>query len=206
MIANRSLRSVMVCRCGFVFALILLVQGCVRSIQPVLNDNQVVAANELLGKWVTDDGKQSVDVQAADQPNQYRVLYTDDSGKQGTFIGRFGNVGEIRLIELQPEDPVPNASDTYRAHLVKLYSFLLVRQTKPRLVCATMSTDWLKKYLDAHPGELQTIRPTNDDLIVTAPTADFQVFLLRHWKDDGAFGDPGTFVRPGDATTRPASQ
>lgn len=191
--------------CAFL-CLLFLAQGCVRTIQPILNDDQVVEANDLLGKWVTDDGKQFVDVQPGEQPNIYRVLYTDEGGKKGTFVGRMGKVGELRLVELQPEDPMPNASDVYRAHLLKVYSFLLVRQTKPRLVIATMSADWLKKYIDAHPGELQTISPTKDDLIVTSPTADFQLFLLQHWKDDGAFGEPGTLVRPGDPTTRPTTQ
>ncbi|HEY2589551.1 MAG TPA: hypothetical protein VGI81_27640 [Tepidisphaeraceae bacterium] len=206
--ARATLRTRAVVRvlgaCGL-FALLLLAQGCVRSIQPILKDDQVIEANDLLGKWVTDDGKQLVDVQPGDQANVYRVSYTDEGGKKGAFLGRIGKVGELQLIELQPEDPMPAASDVYRAHLLKVYSFLLVRQTKPRLVISTMSVDWLKKYVDAHPGDLQTISPTKDDLIVTSPTADFQRFLLQHWKDDGAFGDPGTFVRPGDPATRPAA-
>lgn len=181
---------------------VLFLQGCVRTIQPVLNDDQAIEDNALLGKWVTDDGKQTVDVQPGDQANFYRVTYADEGGKKGAFLGRIGKVGELQLIELQPDDPAPAASDVYKAHLLKMYSFLLVRQTKPNLVVSTMSADWLKKYIDAHPGELQSISPSKDDLIVTSPTADFQVFLLRHWKDEGAFGDPGTFVRPGDPTTQ----
>ena len=66
-----------------------------------------------------------------------------------------------------------------------------------------MKQDRLKSYLDAHPTELQSIK-RDDALIVSSSTADFQEFVLRHYKDDGAMTDQKSFVRPGDPATRPA--
>ena len=41
--------------------LCLLATGCVRTTHPVLKDEQVVSNDALLGKWVSDDGKVSVE-------------------------------------------------------------------------------------------------------------------------------------------------
>jgi hypothetical protein len=68
-----------------------------------------------------------------------------------------------------------------------------------------MDPDWLQKYVDAHPAELATYRPDKDTLLITAKTEDFQAFLLRHERDDGAFGDDVAFTRPGDPTTVPTT-
>jgi hypothetical protein len=78
-----------------------------------------------------------------------------------------------------------------------LYSFLVVDQTTPQLAVCPMSVDWLKKYIDAHPGELAVASEKPDDFLVTASTEDFQAFFLRHYKDPGAMDDKTTFVHPG---------
>ena len=107
------------------------------------------------------------------------------------------------VAEIKPEDPLPDAADVYKAHLIPVYSFLVVSQTKPELVVSVMKQDWLKQHLDDNPKDLQAIKPSGDDLIVTSPTADFQAFLAKHWKTEGAYGDPTTSVRPDAAKPAP---
>ncbi|MGA2500100.1 MAG: hypothetical protein ABSH20_20370, partial [Tepidisphaeraceae bacterium] len=42
--------------------LVLLAGGCVRSIQPILTDEQVIVDKSLAGKWVQKDGESSVEI------------------------------------------------------------------------------------------------------------------------------------------------
>ena len=176
--------------------LVLLAGGCVRSIQPILTDEQAIVDKSLAGKWVQKDGESSVEIGAPGDDKRFKLVYTEKDGKKGTFQARLGKIGEVLVAELKPEDPLPDASDVYKAHLIPVYSFLVVSQTKPDLIVAPMKGDWLKKHLDDNPKDLQFIKPSADDIIVTSPTADFQAFLAKHWKTEGAFGDPATFVRP----------
>lgn len=182
----------------------LLATGCVRTMDPILTDEQVITDDSLIGRWVTKEGDESIEVQPSGKEKMLKVVYSDSKGKKGPFLVRLGKINELMVAEIRPDEPAPDASDVYKAHLLPLYSFFIVQQTTPRLVLSTMSTEWLKKYLEEHPGELQVRNPGNE-LIVTAPTADFQTFLLRHHKDPGAIGEEALFVRPGDATTRPAA-
>jgi hypothetical protein len=187
------------------FLLVPFFTGCVRTFQPILKDEQVAAVDKaMLGRWVSKDGNESAVVTPAEKENTYRLVYTEKEGKKGTLLVRIGKVGDLTLAELRADDPAPEANDIYKYHLMPVYSFLIVHKTDPQLVISMMPQDWLKKYLDGHPNELQTVQ-RDDNLIVTSSTADFQAFLLRHYKDEGAIGEPEVFVRPGDATTQPAA-
>ena len=179
--------------------------GCVRSMQPILKDEQVFTNDKWLGDWVSSDGKTSGVVTAADDQKRYKLLYTDEQGKQANLLVRLGKIGDMTIAESTIDDPAPDASDVYKLHLLPLHSFMLVKDsTQQRLVLRLMDSNWLSKYVDAHPTELATLKVTHEDFVVTASTDDFQAFLIRHAKDDGAYGEDGIFVRPGDPTTAPA--
>jgi hypothetical protein len=170
--------------------------GCVRTIQPILRDDQVTTDNAVIGKWISDDGKTKLDIQSSGPDDKsYKLLYTDDKDKTGNFIVRLGKIDTVLLAEIHPAEPLPDASGVYKAHLLSLYSFVVVDQTTPKLVVSSLSMDWLKKYLQNNPTDLETAPVGNDDFIVSATTADFQAFFLKHWKDEGAMGGKETFVR-----------
>jgi hypothetical protein len=182
-----------------------LFAGCVRTIQPVLKDEQAAPVDKaLLGKWVSAEGTESADVQATEKDGTYSAVYTDKDGKKGTLLIRLGKVGDLTLAELRADDPAPDTNDVIKYHLLPVYSFLVVQQTKPQFLFSMMKQDWLKTYLDGHPNELQFFK-RDDAVIVSSSTADFQGFLLRHYKDEGAMSDQASFVRPGDPTTRPGA-
>src|SRR5438045_1127533 len=101
---------------------VLLLGGCVRTIQPILKDEQVVIDKSLVGKWVSDDGTESVEISPPSEDKAHKVLYTDKDGKKGAFVVRLGKIGEMLIAEVRAEDPAPNAADLYKAHLIPLYS------------------------------------------------------------------------------------
>src|SRR5207244_2228794 len=83
--------------------------------------------------WVTDDGKQSAEIQPAGEDKTYRLAYTDQDGKKAPLIGRLGKVGELTVAEFHADDPAPDSSDVYKVHLLPLYTFLIVHQPPPNL-------------------------------------------------------------------------
>jgi hypothetical protein len=183
--------------------LLCMAGGCVRSIQPILKDEQVFTDDHFLGSWVSSDGKTSGEVTATDDHKKYNLLYTDEHGKQAKLLVRLGKIGDMTIAESTTDDPAPDASDVYKMHLLPLHCFMVVKSaTQARLVLKAMDSDWFSKYMKAHTTEL-AVTGDKDAFLVTASTDDFQAFLIRHAKDDGAYGDDGIFVRPGDPTTRP---
>jgi hypothetical protein len=188
--------------------LLMTAVGCVRFTQPILKDEQVSVDvdKDILGKWVTDDGdKEAIEIlpPRGDDKN-YEVHYKDKEGKEGTFLVRFGKIQNTMVAEIHGGDFAPDSSETYKSHFLPLYSFLIIYQTKPNLIVSSMDSDWLGKYLDAHPNELKLI--DKDSMVVTSSTEDVQKFILKHQGDEKAMGEKGTLVRPGDPTTRAAAK
>ncbi len=193
-------------RCNSLLPLLLIagfLGGCVRTIQPILNDDQVIADNSLVGKWSATDDKSFFEVEAADDQKVCKVTYTDKEGKIAPLIARLGKIGEITVAELRADEPAPDSSDVYKAHLLRLYSFLVIRATKPDFKFAIMGQDWLKKYLADHPNDLRVAASDRDNMVVTSSTADFQTFLLHHFKDKGALSEEASYVRAPAPTTQP---
>ena len=181
----------------------ILAGGCVRSIQPVLKDDQLVLDDAVVGTWKPDDEKSLVEIQKPGDDKSYKVLYTDKDGKKGTFMVRLGRIQNLLVAEVRPDDPAPAASDVYKAHLLPVYSFLVIHQTTPDIRFVLMDPEWLEKYLKDHPDELH-LSPAGeggrDGWVITSPTSDIQAFLLRHRNDAKAFGEEARLVRQGPAT------
>jgi len=196
--------------CIVAFAGFLMwIGGCVRMVQPILKEEQLTVDPALAGKWVSQDGKTMAEVAVpAKDSKDYAVVYYDEKGKPAHFVMRLGKLENLTVVDVTVTEPAPDENDFYKAHLLPLHSFLITTATATKLTVQTMAQDWLKKYLEQHPGELATIQVDNqkDNFIVTASTDDFQKFLLKHWKDEGALGDPGIFVRPGDPSTQPTTK
>lgn len=183
--------------------LLILVGGCIRSLNPVLKDEQVVADNNVVGSWIsTDKDRMSLEIIVCGD-KQYHVTLREKDGKTGWFVMRLGQVGDLRIAEFAPTDH-DEVADIYRAQLLPLHSFFWVQQTSPTLQARTMNPDWLKDYLQEHPTELAVAGEKSDQRIITATTDELQKFILAHYKDEKAFGETIEFVRP--AATQPATQ
>jgi hypothetical protein len=184
-----------------------VVGGCVRSIQPVLKDQQLIVDQSVVGTWIPENEKSVIEIQKPGDDKSYKVLYTDQDGKKGTFLVRLGKMDDLLIAEVRPDDPAPGASDVYKAHLVPVYSFMIVTQTVPEIHLRLMKPDWLEKYVQDHPGELQLAtlgENGKSGSVVTSSTDDIQSFILRHHNDQNALGNEARLVRAPAAGTQPA--
>jgi hypothetical protein len=182
-----------------------LAGGCVRSANPVLKDDQVVSNDGLLGKWVSPDGKVSAELKAGDN-NQYKLTYTNEKGETSPFLVRFGKLGDTMVAEVKADAFTSQSNGEYKSLLMPLYMMVVVEKTSPQLVLSSVSADWLKKYVQANPDELDVTHVGDQDLIVNSSTEEFQAFVLRHIKDHGMLSDDSIFVHPGDPSTQPTAK
>jgi hypothetical protein len=188
-------------------SVLLLSVGCVRSVQPVLKDDQVIVDKDLAGKWVSSDGKDTYEVSLPTGDDKtYQVRYIDVDDKESTYLARLGKVQNLTILEAHAADFAPQADDVYRSHFLGLYSFLIIYQTKPNLIVSSLDMDWLRRYLEDHPTELQFFKPDEKSVVLNSTPDEFQKFLLKHQNDEGAIGDKTTLAHPGDPTTRAAAK
>jgi hypothetical protein len=188
-------------------AALLVIGGCVRSINPVLKEDQYISNDAVLGNWIKNDGKDSAVVSVGTNPREYHLLYVDGDGKQADLVANLGKLGDKTIVQCTVADPTDHSasSGVYWLHLQKLYTFAWLKEIGPRLVLTTIDPDWLKKYLDAHPSELAIVKLDKDNFVISATTDELQAFLLAHQNDAEAFTENGIYVRPGDPSTQPAA-
>lgn len=166
----------------------LLLAACVPSLHPFHFEKDVVFDAQLLGEWAPKDGKSRWTF-SAHEPAAYRLTHADDQGRQGRFRVRLFRLQGETFLDLYPEEPAREANAYYRAHLVKAHTLLHVVELGPRLRLSAMNPDWLRKLLDKAPGAIAHER-RGDHVVLTAPTAALQAFVLERLREPEAFGKP----------------
>ena len=152
--------------------------GCVPSLNPLYTDENLVFEPALLGVWKQPQGSARWEFSKLDDKS-YRLLYTDDKGQQGRFVGRLARLEGDLFLDLYPEDPEMDASGFYKFHLVPIHTIYRVRGTQPKLELAAIDFKWLDEYLTSHPQEIECAT-FNGRKLITAPTPAVQKFVLAH--------------------------
>lgn len=173
--------------------LLLILGGCVPSLQPFYADKDVAFDPTLLGTWSGDKDKDTWEFTKHGERG-YKLLYTDEEGRQGRFVVYRFRVAGNNLLDLCAEDPEPRANDFYKQHLLRLHTFSLVLQSEPTLRITTLEPEWLQRFLANNAAALQH-QKVAERLILTASTLELQNFILIHLKTPGAFGEPDELIR-----------
>jgi hypothetical protein len=152
--------------------------GCIPSLNPVFTDENLVFDPAVIGVWKQPGNKAKWEFAKLDEKS-YRLLYTDDQGQQGQFIGRLARLDGELFLDLYPDEVQLDASAFYKFHLVPIHTIYRVRHTQPKLELAAINFKWLDEYLTGHPQEIEYATFGGRKLI-TAPTASVQKFVLAH--------------------------
>jgi len=159
--------------------------GCVGSLHPLYRDQDLIFDTGLLGTWKEKPDSTESWRFSKSSDETYRLVVEDD-GKIGTFEARLLKLGNLTFLDFYPE--WFSGMDYYKSHFVRMHSFLLVRQITPTLEMANVEDDWMRDFLKAHPDALRH-EWDDDDILLTAATADLQMFFRNHANDQGAFKD-----------------
>ena len=157
--------------------LIVLV-GCVPSLHPVYTPQDIVFDARTVGVWKQPGKAARWEFQQGDK-SSYRLVYTDDEGRQGKFQAHLAKIEGTMFLDLYPEEHSTEASGFYQFHLVPIHTIYRVQQTQSKLELLAIDFQWLDKYLAAHPDEIASAT-FNGRRLITAPTADVQKFVLAH--------------------------
>lgn len=173
-------------RIQFTLALLaaaLLFIGCAPSLHPYATEETAVFNKFLLGEWLTDSGDRCVFKQTGEK--QYEVLFEDD--KPARYAARLFELGGGTYLDLSPET---EQAGTIRGHLL-----LRVTIAENELSMAMLEEGWLRKLSDQRELTLPHERLSDGTIILTAPTAELQAFLLRHAAHPSLFADPEVYRR-----------
>jgi hypothetical protein len=173
--------------CKLVPVATVVIAGCVPSLHPIYTDGDVVFEEALVGLWRDTDSPGETWLFTPADDDAYRLVFTESGGEVGAFEVHLAQVGGALFLDLFPEEPAASAGSFYEAHLVRAHTFLLVESIEPDLRLRAVETEWLSEYLRQYPHALARAE-VGDRVVITAPTAELQRFVLAHLETAGAFG------------------
>jgi hypothetical protein len=175
----------------FIIAVAILMGCGVASVSPIVTDADLVYEPSLVGTW--QGAKESAVITAA-SANSYNVLFTDEDGKTGRFSGRLGRLGAYRVLDLQPDDPIPAASDVYKSLLLRAHGIVIVDSIGDVTQFRLVETDSLKAYLKKRP---QAVPHTmvGDAVLLTASSVQARRFLTAFVRRRGVLDKPYVWRR-----------
>jgi hypothetical protein len=164
--------------CCWLLVGLTIFAGCVPSLNPVYSDETLVFEPGLIGVWQQPNSKARWEFNKLDAKS-YRLVYTDDQGQQGRFVGRLARLEGELFLDLFPEDPQMDASGFYKFHLVPIHTIYRMRQSQSKLELAAIDFKWLDEYLTKNPAEIECATFSGRKLI-TAQTPAVQKFVVTH--------------------------
>ena len=176
-------------------SLLLLLAGCVRSLQPLYTEQDLIFEKNLIGCW---SEKGSIETWCFSKQGEkaYQLVYTQDR-RSGVFDVHLFRLEEQLFMDLLPRQQELKENDLYKFHLVPVHTFAHVKQIGPTLQMRFPDPEWFRKFVERNPETLRHEK-VEREIIVTATTKEMQTFWLKHVDTEGAFKDFSNMERKVD--------
>ena len=170
----------------------VLLSGCLcLSLHPLYTGKDVVFDPALLGNWTGTNIQEHWSITRAGR-DHYKMVYVDGDHIQGEFVARLVSVKGAMFLDLFPVQTKSLPVNLfYAGHFLPVHSLFRVIHTTPTPRLATLSDDWLHKFITKHPDAIKH-ETINGSIYLTASPHEMQRFLVAHLKTKDAFspGDP----------------
>jgi hypothetical protein len=187
----------------FVLAgLSLVLLSCVVSLQPLFEDRYLVFEPGLAGTWKAADSSDTWTFEKAEDHEylliQRQAEYEPNWGLSNKgkkipgdavrFRARLGRLGGHLFFDFIPADEGnPEVhNDWYNAHMIPAHTLARVWLAEDSLKIVFLDQEWISKALESGQVKLAYVN-TGKWLVITAPTKELQVFILKYADEVKAF-------------------
>ncbi|MHC4359909.1 MAG: hypothetical protein ACYSTN_03795 [Planctomycetota bacterium] len=174
--------------------------GCVPSLHPLFTDEDAIFEEKLLGIWSEEkDSKETWEFQryGGQGSKRYKMIYTDNEGKEGSFLTTLGKLDGMLFLDLFPGEVEINTADFYKIHLLGVHTFMKIEQIEPTLQMRAMDPDRIKEMLKNDPNLIkhEVLEKEGSRIVLTASTEELQWFMIDHANDEGLFSEASELKR-----------
>jgi hypothetical protein len=172
---------------------IALTAGCIPSLFPIYNEQDLVQRNEILGRWVSDAQSQSWTFSQSGG-NAYELVFVDNTGRDATFVAHLTEIDDVLFMDLYPQRSGRTKPGFYDLHLVATHTFFRVELADNALSLSFIDPQWLKQHFNEHPEVALHVRDKNS-VLLTADTDTLRGFVEELLETEGAFTTPFELAR-----------
>ena len=176
-----------------IFAIVLLMTACVPSLNPLYTKADLIFEPALVGTWVNqEDGHQTIWT-VTKSGEGYEMVDVEEDEDPAKFDVRMVKLGDQTFLDLYPKQEINNG--LYQLHIIRAHIFMKVALTGDSLVVTMLDQEWLKKALNGEETAIGHLILEDGGVLLTAPTADLQEFIVKSYAHPDAFGEPVFFAR-----------
>ncbi len=154
--------------------------------------------------WVDDPNSPDTtwEFRDVDEPNNaYKLIFTDEEGKKGSFVVRLVKLQEMLFLDIYPselpwEADDPNKMDwPYNSFfLIPAHTLLRIDSIEPQLKIRLTLESEMKDLLKEEPNAIKHTF-VGDRLVLTAATKELRAFVLKYADDKRLFTGDIALVR-----------
>ncbi len=174
---------------------LVVIAGClpILSLNPLHTDQDVVFEEELVGKWINEQETLTLDFSVhPDDPNSYRLVFTDDDDYEGLFNANMLELEGKRFINFVVAEPAAgddpnNLRWPYNtAFIIPGNSFAIVDSMDEKLTIRMTDNEKFAEFLEENPDAID-YQKRNGRVILTAQTEQLQQFALAQADTENLF-------------------
>lgn len=170
--------------------LALLLYGCVYSVHPLFNEDDLIFKKELLGTWTDQDDNTWLFEEGKD--NYYEVTHIEESDTTN-LVGGLGRIGEHYFLDFTIGD-IDKLHDMELFHLFPTHTFAKIQFEENGIKMVWFTSKWLEDLIKEKRIRIKH-ELENDIVLLTASTDELQKFVQKYADEPKAFGDPGQLTR-----------
>lgn len=161
-----------------VFAVLVMLGGCVPSLHKLYTEDDVIFKQELVGSWTSESIDDSWEFRS-DNKESYELNYIDEKGKKGKFEVHLVKLEDKIFMDLYPSEPNIVSNDLYKLHLLGVHTFMLIKQIEPVPELSPMDYEGMTEFLEDNPEAIKH-EIIEGRVILTASTEELQDFVVKY--------------------------
>ena len=156
--------------------------GCVQSVHPIYTKKDVVFEPALVGLWSHRRGTDWSFTRSDEK--SYRLVSTSKKGRSQRFVAYLAKIDGMLFLDFSPDDPKLARNEEF---YLPIHTWCRVELTESTLSLHFLNHKWLTELIAENPDAIGHAKINDQRFLLTAPTREFQAFVVKHAKTRDAF-------------------
>ena len=171
----------------------LMLTGCVRSLNPLYTEQDLIYDNSLVGVWIDNETGETWAFSNGGKL-EYKLLHTEDDGRSGEFSARLVRVEDKTFLDIVPVKSGFSQSDFYQSHFLPTHTFAHIVRKDSTVQISMLEPQWLKDLLADNPEAIRHEK-INGEIVLAASPKETQKLLYANLNTKEAFSRPFELTR-----------